>query len=375
MATLFATGFEEDDVEYGAIGGGLPYRNTSEGGANTGTGSLWCDGAGSLGDGFYFSTGSGLGVSNFSEIDVSFFVRWNWYDAAHESDIIGRVIYTDASHDDTTIASLDDSDPFNEYFPVSGPLTANPGKTIDEIQIRIVRTAGPEWNEWGVDDVLIEGEPDPPQLRSYSSAASGTCTAPAGLAEGDVLVAIAWYIGEIDTTGWDEIVSTTVSTAPVVALKQVVDTPAADYTIPVVGDPGSNIVLGVALLRITGSDGSIDGTPVTSPAVPGTGNPMVFDPITTATANAVLIAWGKGTGTRGYESPFESMFSYSNTALGDADIAHGVLASPGSTGPLTLTTTGGVWTGGMAFAIAGDEAPDPPPVVTTRRRYGLLLPV
>lgn len=216
-------------------------------------------------------------------------------------------------------------------------------------------------------------------LASYTTAASDTCTAPSGLAEGDVLVAIVQWIGEIDTTGWDEIVEAPVSSLMGAALMRVIDTPAAEYTIPVVGDPGSNIVTGTVLMRVTDSGGVVDGTPVTSVgSTGGMGSPMVFDPITTTTDNAIVFAWavqtniGDGSVTWGYEPPLEASF-FASDMLGRNMTAHYAKAGMGSTGPLTLTTSF-VYTGGFAFAISGEGGPTPP-AAPARPFPGLLLPV
>lgn len=213
-------------------------------------------------------------------------------------------------------------------------------------------------------------------LASYTTAASDTCTAPSGLADGDVLVAIVHHVGVIDTTGWTEIVDTTISSITYSALVRTVSgTPPADYTIGVVGDPESNIVTGVALLRATGSGGQVDGTPqISAGSTGGAGAPMTFGSITTATDNALVIGFGpQGSGTPGYQAPFEGVITYNDLILMGNTIAHGTLGVAGSTGTLTMTTSF-AYTGGFAFAISGeggggggDPAPRPWP--------GLLLPV
>lgn len=213
-------------------------------------------------------------------------------------------------------------------------------------------------------------------LVSYTAAASDTCTAPSGLADGDVLVAIVHHVGVIDTTGWTEIVDTSAGGITYSALVRTVSgTPPADYTIGVVGDPGSNIVVGVALLRATGSGGQIDGTPVTSVgSTGGAGSPMTFGSITTATDDALVIGFGpQGSGTPGYQSPFEGVIAYNDMIQAGNTIAHGTLGAAGSTGTLTMTTSA-VYTGGLAFAISGEGGPTPP-AAPARPFPGLLLPV
>lgn len=213
-------------------------------------------------------------------------------------------------------------------------------------------------------------------LTSYATATSDTCTAPSGLADGDVLVAIVHHLGVIDTAGWTEIVDTTISGLTYSALvRTVAGTPPADYTIGVVGDPESNIVTGVALLRATGSGGQVDGTPqISAGSTGGAGSPMTFGSITTATDDALVIGFGpQGAGTPGYQAPFEGVIAYNDMIQAGNTIAHGTLGAAGSTGTMTMTTTF-VYTGGFAFAISGEGGPTPP-ASRPRPFPGLLLPV
>jgi hypothetical protein len=111
---------------------------------------------GVTGEAVIISTDTGLAVPGTTPVHLSLWGHMPFSDGTVS--LVGRVVYDDASHDDTTIATVTVTEA--DYVFREADLTVNAAKTIDAVQLRVVATSIPSFAFYRVDDLVIDAGPD-----------------------------------------------------------------------------------------------------------------------------------------------------------------------------------------------------------------------